>query len=165
MDELFSKISGAKFFSKLDFKSAYLQLPLDPASKPFVTINTHRGLFQYNRLPFGVASAPAIFQRHIEMLLQDIEGVSIYLDDVLIAGSTHEEQLHRLTEVLKRLQNAGMRLNKSKCFFLHSSIEYLGHVVDEKGIHPTEDKVLAIKEASAPTNLTQLRLFLGLLNY
>ena len=84
---------------------------------------------------------------------------------MLIAGSTHEEQLHRLTEVLKRLQNAGMRLNKSKCFFLHSSIEYLGHVVDEKGIHPTEDKVLAIKEASAPTNLTQLRSFLGLLNY
>ena len=77
VDELFSKMSGAKFFSKLDLKSSYLQLPLDPACKPFVTINTHRGLFQYNRLPFGVASAPAIFQRHIEMLLQDIEGVSI----------------------------------------------------------------------------------------
>ena len=143
----------------------YLQLPLDTASKQYVTINTHRGLFQYNRLPFGVASAPAIFQRHMEVLLQGLDGVSVYLDDILVAGRTLDEHLSRLAEVLKRLEDSGMRLNKQKCLFLCSSIEYLGHVVDEVGIHPTEEKVKAIKEAPAPTNVTQLRSFLGLINY
>ncbi len=76
-----------------------------------MTINTLRRLFQYIRLPLGVASAQAIFQRHIGMFLQGIKGVRIYLDDVLIAGSTREEHLHRLAEVFKHLQNAGMRLN------------------------------------------------------
>ena len=108
-------------------------------------------------------SAPAIFQRHTETLLQGLDRVSIYLDDILVAGCTLDQHQNRLAEVLQRLENSGMRLNKQKCFFLQSSIEYLGHVVDEEGIHPTEEKVKAIKEAPAPTNVTQLRSFLGLL--
>ena len=165
IDELFTSMSGGKYFSKLDLENAYLQLPLDSASKQFVTINTHRGLFQYNRLPFGVASAPAVFQRHMEMLLQGLDGVSVYLDDIVVAGRTIDEHHQRLAQVLERLENARMRLNKQKCSFLRSSIEYLGHVVDEKGIHPTKEKVTAIREAPAPTNVTQLRSFLGLINY
>jgi len=101
----------------------------------------------------------------MEVLLQGLDGVSIYLDDILVAGRTLDEHLSRLAEVLKRLENSGMRLNKQRCLFLCSSIEYLGHVVDEVAIHPTEEKVKAIKEAPAPTNVTQLRSFLGLINY
>ena len=142
-----------------------IQLPLDATSKQYLTINTHRGLFKYNRVPFSVASAPAIFQRHMEVLLQGLDGVSVYLDDILVTGRTVDEHLCRLAEVLQRLQNSVMRLNKKKCSFLRSSIEYLGHVVDKDGIHPTEEKVRAIKEAPAPTNVTQLRSFLGLLYY
>ena len=165
IDELLASMSGGRYFSKLDLRKAYLQLPLDTASKQYLTINIHRGLFEYNRLPFGVASAPEIFQRHMEVLLQDLEGVSIYLDYILIAGCTHDEHLHHLAEVLQRLQNSGMCLDKKKCFFFRPSIEYLGHVVDKDGIHPTEEKVKAIKDAPALTNITQLRSFLGLLNY
>ena len=165
IEELLTAMSGGKYFSKLDLQDAYLQLPLDSASKQYVAINTHRGLFQYNRLPFGIASAPAIFQRHMEMLLQGLDGVSVYLDDVLVAGCTFDEHQNRLAEVLQRLENSGMRINKQKCFFLRPSIEYLGHIVDEEGIRPTEEKVKAIKEAPAPTNVTQLRSFLGLINY
>ena len=152
-------------FSKLDLDNAYLQMPLDDESKQYVTINTHKGLFRYNRLPIGVASAPAIFQRHIEMLLQGVDGVSVYIDDILLAGSTLEEHLCTLEEVLKRLQDAGLRLNRDKCFFLRSSIEYLGHVVDKDSIHPTQEKVQAIKNAPQPTNIAQLRSFLSLINY
>ena len=165
VEELLTAMSGRKYFSKLDLQDTYLQLPLDTASKQYVAINTHRGLFQYNRLPFGVASAPAIFQRHMETLLQGMDGVSVYLDDILVAGCTLDEHLNRLAEVLQCLENSGMRLNKQKCFSLRSSIEYLGHVVDEEGIYPMEEKVKAIKEAPAPTNVTQLRSFLGLVNY
>ena len=157
-------MSGWKYFSKLDLQDAYLQLPLDTASKQYVAINTHRGLFQYNRLPFGIASALAIFQRHMEMLLQVLDGVSIYLDDVLVAGCTFDEHQNCLAEVL-RLENSGMRLNKQKCFFLRPSIEYLGHIVDKEGIRPTEEQVKVIKEAPAATNVTQLRSLLGLINY
>ena len=164
-DDLLAALSGGKFFSKLDLKNAYLQLPLGPASKQYLTINTHRGLFQYDRLPFGVASAPAIFQRHMEMLLQGLDGTAVYLDDILVAGRTLEEHLKRLAAVLERLELSGMRLNRQKCFFLCSSVEYLGHVIDEQGIHPTAEKVAGIKEAPAPNSITQLRSFLGMLSY
>ena len=162
---LLDELLAAMTFSKLDLQNAYLQLPLDTASKQYLTINTHRGLYHYNRLPFGVASAPAIFQRHMEIFLQGLDGVSVYLDDILISGRTLDEHLQRLAKVLQRLVNSGMRLNKQKCSFLRSRIEYLGHVVDEEGIHPREEKVKAIKEAPATTNVPQLRSFLGLINY
>ena len=158
-------MSGGKYFSKLDLQDTYLQFPLDIASKQYVAINTHCGLFQYNRLPFGVASAPAIFQRHMETLLQGVDGVSVYLDDILVASCTLDEHLNRLADVLQCLENFWMRLNKQKYFFLRSSIEYLGHVVDAEGIHLMEEKVKAIKEAAAPTNVTQLRSFLELVNF
>ena len=145
--------------------NAYLQLPLDPESKQYVTINTQKGLFQYNRLPFGVASAPAIFQRYMDTLLQGMRGVSVYLDDILIAGASIDKNLQNLEAVLKKLKDAGLRLNRSKCLFCHSSLEYLGHIISEHGIQPTTEKGRAIKEAPLPKNLSELRAFLGLLNY
>ena len=85
-------------------------------------INTHKGLFRYTRLPFGIASAPAIFQRVIEAVLQEIDGVFTYLDDILIAGSTKEEHLEILDKVLAHLSNAGLRVKVNKCEFLKSSV-------------------------------------------
>ena len=163
--ELATAMSGEKYFSKLDLQDVYLQLTLDTVSKQYMAINTHRGLFQYNCLPFGIASAPAIFQCHIKTLLKGLDRVSVYLDNILVASCTLHEDLNHLAEVLQHLENSGMWLKKQKCFFLRSRIEYLGHVVDEEGIHPMEEKVKAIKEVPAPTNVTQLRSFLGLNNY
>ena len=164
-DELFSDLSGGKYFTKLDMSNAYLQLPLSDSSKQLVTINTHKGLFQYNRLPFGIASAPAIFQRTMETLLRGLKGVSVYMDDILVTGATIEEHLQNLEAVLDRLEKAGLRLNKTKCSFLASRIDFLGHTIDEKGLHPTDEKVAALKEAPTPTNVTELRSFLGIVNY
>ena len=165
VDEVLSTLAGGKYFSKLDMSNAYLQLPLSDESKQYVVINTHRGLFQYNRLPFGVSSAPAIFQRSMETLLQGIKGVSVFIDDILISAATHEEHLQILEEVLQRLTEANLRLNRSKCFFLKPHLEHLGHIIDAQGRHPTEEKTRAIREAPRPTNVTELRSFLGIVNY
>jgi len=118
VDELLANLSGGKYFSKLDMSQAYLQLPLDNESREYVTVNTHKGLYRYNRLPFGVSSAPSIFQKTMESLLQGIKGVSVYIDDILISGPTIEEHLHTLDLVLAKLAVAGLKLNKPKCFFL-----------------------------------------------
>ena len=139
VEDLFSRLSKGKLFSKLDLSQAYQQLPLDEASKQYVVINTHRGLFRYTRLPFGISSAPGIFQRGIESLLQGIEGVVVYLDDILVTGSTEEHHLQTLEEVLNRLDGAGLRVKQSKCDFLKESVTYLGHRINANGLHPLQD--------------------------
>ena len=116
-------------------------------------------------MPFGVSSAPAIFQRTMESILQGLDRVAVYIDDILITGRSEEEHLRVLDEVLQRLEKAGMRLKKSKCTFLSQSVKYLGHKISKEGLQPTEDKVRAITCAPKPNNVSQLKAFLGLVNY
>lgn len=101
----------------------------------------------------------------METLLQGIPGVRVYIDDILVTGRTEEEHLKHLLEVLRRLQAAGMRLKREKCFFLFPSVEYLGHKISEAGLQTADSKVEAIVNAPAPRNVTELRSFLGLVNY
>ncbi|XP_030580469.1 uncharacterized protein K02A2.6-like [Archocentrus centrarchus] len=165
VEDLFAALSGGKQFSKLDMSHAYQQILLDDKSKKYVTVNTHRGLFTYNRLPFGVASAPAIFQRTMEGLLKGIPLVAVYLDDILMSGVNEADHLKNLDEVLVRLKEAGLRLKRSKCVFMQNDVEYLGHKVDAQGLHPVEKKVKAIMDTPTPTSVTELKAYLGLLNY
>ena len=116
-------------------------------------------------MPFGISSAPGIFQRVIESLLQGIKGAVVYLDDILISGSTEAEHLKMLDEVLKRLSEAGLRVKQEKCMFLQTPVEYLGHRIDAAGLHPLKDKVKAVKEAPTPKSVHQLKAYLGLLSY
>ena len=144
---------------------AYLQVVLEEESKQYVTINTHKGMFQYIRLPFGISSAPAIFQLCMENLLRGCKGVSVYLDNILITGSNATEHLENLDQILEKFASAGIRLNRAKCAFMLPKVEYLGHIIDEHGLHPTEEKVKAIKESPTPKNVSELRAFLGIINY
>ena len=164
-EDLFATLAGGKTFSKLDLSHAYNQLELDEESRKFVTINTHRGLYRYWRLPFGVASAPALFQRVMDTILQGMDNVMCFIDDILITGATEEEHLRNLEEVLSRLEKHGVRIKRSKCSFMQPSVEYLGHRVDKRGLHTTEEKLRAISEAPTPKNVQELRSFLGLQNY
>ena len=162
-EELFSNFSGGKLFSKLDLSQAYAQLQLEEESKPYTTINTHRGLFQYNRLCFGVSSAPAIFQRTVESLLQGV--APAYIDDIPVMGTSLEDHLKRLKTVLTILQDAGLRLNRDKCKWLLKEIEYLGFRISAEGIQPTEKKLQAISQAPEPKSVSELQAYLGLLNF
>ena len=109
-DELFTTLAGGKVFSKLDLSQAYLQLPVDKDSKQYLTINTHQGLYEYNRLPFGVASAPAIFQKLMDTVLQGVSGVICYIDDILVSSADEDSHLRALEEVCNRLEKHGFRL-------------------------------------------------------
>ena len=116
----------------------------------------------YNRLPFGVHSAPAIFQRTMEGLLKGIPHVAVYIDDILVSGKTEEDHMKTLDEVLTKLKKEGLRLKRDKCAFMLPKVQY---IISAEGLHPAEDKIQAITQAPAPQNLTQLRSFLGMVNY
>ena len=135
IEELFASLSGGQQFSKLDLSHAYLQITLDAPSRRLVTINTHKGLFEYTRLPFGIASAPSIFQRLMENLLQGIPRVCVYLDDILVSGANEQEHLANLEQVLQQLESAGMKLKRPKCAFLLNSVAYLGHEISAEGLN------------------------------
>lgn len=104
-------------------------------------------------MPFGISSAPAIFQRVMDTLQSDIPGVIVYLDDVLITGKTNEDHMRSLDTVLTRIQEAGLLLKKEKCLFMEKSVAYLGHTIDANGLHPITEKVEAIREAPRPRNV------------
>ncbi|UYV79912.1 hypothetical protein LAZ67_18001028, partial [Cordylochernes scorpioides] len=165
IDEIISKLSGNTVFSSLDLSRAYLQVRLSEEAKRVVNINTTKGLFAFKRLPYGVAVAPNKFQRVIDNLFADMSGVACYIDDILAAGKDHRDHEQKLELVFKRLQEKGLRLNKDKCKFAVNAVEYLGFKIDKKGLHPISSKIEAVVEAPEPTNVSQLRSFIGLLMY
>ena len=150
---------------KLDMSQAYQQLLLDEESKKFTTINTHKGLYQYNRLPFGVSSAPGIFQRTMENLLQGIPHVVVRVDDILVSGKDDPDHLANLEAVLSRLSTAELKLRLAKCLFMQPEVTYCGYVISGDGIQPVAAKVDAIRNAPEPKDVSQLRASLGMLNY
>ena len=154
IEEMLTSVGGGTVFSKLDLAHAYQQVELEDEAKEMVTINTHKGLYRMNRLPFGVALAPSMFQRVMESILQGVPGVIVYIDDILVSGRTVNEHLQNLDTTLTK---AGLR---PKCSFLLPSVEYLGYKISEKG-----HKVEAVHKAPAPTDISQLKSFLGLVNY
>ncbi|RXN04226.1 putative protein K02A2.6-like protein [Labeo rohita] len=165
IEDLFASLAGGQLFSKLDLSNAYLQMPVAQESRKLLTISTQKGLFCYNRLPFGIAPAPALFQKAMDQVLLGIPNTHCYLDDILITGRNDAEHLKTLDQVLTRLEKYGLKLQCEKCEFFKQSLEFLGHYIDATGLHKSPEKIKAIMEAPTPTNVSQLRSFLGMINY
>ena len=165
IEDIFANLAGGKKFSKIDLRQAYHQIELEEESRKYLTINTSMGLFQYNRLVFGITSAPAIWQRTMDQILEGTSGISCILDDMIVTGESDAEHLANLEEVLRRLHFHGLRANKSKCEFFQEKITFCGHDIDSKGLHKTTDKTAAVVNAPRPQNVTEVRSFLGLVNY
>ena len=140
--------------------SAYHQVELALESRDSTAFITPWGSFRYKRVCFGLASAPAAFQRMMVEMLKGLPGVIIYLDDVLISGATREEHDRRLTAVLERVKRSGLTLN-SKCVIAEESIDFVGFTVDAAGIRPCADNRKAIQELKEPSNTTQIKSVLG----
>ena len=164
-DEVLAELKDARVFSKLDANSGYWQMELAEASKDLTTFITPFGRFRCHRLPFGISSAPEIFQREMQKILAGSEGTVCMMDDILVYGQNVEEHDRRLTAVLERLAVAGLTLNKAKCSFCTDEVKFLGHVVSSRGIAADPEKISAIMKFPAPQSIAELRRFLGMVNY
>ena len=158
-------LEGAVVFSKLDLSQAYQQLPLDEKTRELLTVSTHRGLYRPFRLQFGVHSATGIFQRVMEQTLAGISDVKVRVDDILIGCKSDREMLNTLRAVLMRLRTAGFTVNWKKCKFFEEEVIYCGHIVSSKGVKPILSNVDAILKAPEPKNVTEVKAFLGMVNY
>ena len=164
VDQVLAQLSGATIFSKLDANSGFWQVPLSQESALLTTFITPFGRFCFHRLPFGISSAPEIFQRMMSQMLSGLPGTVCMMDDVLVFGETQEEHDERLRTVLKRIQDSGMTLNPEKCEFSRNRVKFLGHVLDGTGIHPDPDKIQGIAETATPKDVSDIRRFLGTVN-
>ena len=164
-EEIRAALAGGKIFSKVDLADAYLQLEVDLESRKYLVLSTHKGLFRFTRLPFGIHGAPAIFQSAIDSIIQGLPGVKAYLDDILVTGGTESEHFDRLRALFTRLREVGLKLKREKCEFCLPSLTYLGHIIDANGTRPDPAKVRAIVDCPIPKDAQQLRSFLGMVNY
>ncbi|XP_045769765.1 uncharacterized protein K02A2.6-like [Maniola jurtina] len=161
---LFNNLNGGKRFTKIDLSEAYSQVTLDE-SKKYTVVNTHRGLYVYNRLVYGLSSAPSIFQRIMEQVVAGIPNVSVFLDDILITGKTEEEHGKNLHAVFKMLEEEGLTVRQEKCFFFEKEVSYLGFIISEHGIRTDDKKIEAVVRAPKPSNVSELKSFLGMVNF
>lgn len=159
--------SKAQVFSVLDLASGYWQIPLHPETKHKTAFITHQGIFEWNRLPFGLRNAPASFQKLMTKVMQGLhwKSVLVYVDDFLIFSKTFNEHLQHLSEVFDRLRNAKLTLKPSKCQFAVNRVLYLGHILSKHGVEVDKSKTDAITTFPIPKNVHNIRSFLGICNY
>ena len=165
MEDLSAKLAGKMYFSKLDLRKGYYQIPVAAPDVQKTAVITPFGLYEFLRMPFGLRNAGQSFQRMMDQIMQGVDNIFIYMDDILVASSTLEEHRGDLREVLRRLAEHGLVLNREKCVFAAPSVEYLGHVVTAKGICPLGTRVEAISSFPEPATRGELQRFLGMVNY
>ncbi|GKY94846.1 hypothetical protein MPSEU_000449600 [Mayamaea pseudoterrestris] len=160
------KLGGFTYATSLDLNMGYYTIRLSPAASQLCTIVLPWGKYEYCRLPMGVAGSPDIFQEKMSILMEGLDFVRTYLDDLLtITKDSFEDHLSKVEQVLERLSKAGLRVNIAKSSFATQELEYLGYWLTPTGIRPLPNKVEAILRIKRPQNVSQLRSFLGLINY
>ena len=166
ISDIMQKLQGFQYATALDLNMGYYHIRLDPDSQKLCTIIFPWGKYQYLRLPLGVSVSADIFQERMSGLMQGLEFARTYIDDLLcLSNSTFEDHLDKLEQILKRLKEAGLKVNAAKCTWATAQIEYLGYWITRKGIKPLEAKVKAILDLEAPTNVKQTRRVLGIIQY
>lgn len=167
VEDLIDKLRGCKCYTSIDLKSGYYQILVNEKSISKTAFVTPDGHFEFRRMPFGLCNAPSVFQRLMNTVLGKLrfDKVICYMDDLLIATDSVDENARRLDEVLKILQNNGLTINLEKCHFFQNSVSFLGYDISEDGIRPGKKKLKAVENYPEPKNVHQVRQFLGLINY
>lgn len=164
-EEIISEMAGAKFFTKLDASQGFWQLKLHEDSTRYCTFNTPFGRYSFLRMPFGISSAPEVFHRAMEHVIEGIEGVRVYVDDIVLWGSTIEQHNKRLMDVLHRVRKYGLKLNRNKCQFGAKEITFLGDTLSERGVEPDKSKIQAILKMPRPTDRKAVLRVMGMINF
>ena len=167
VDTCLDAMSSAAWFSTMDLRQSYHQVPVESKDRDKTAFICHPGMYRYRMMPFGLCNAGATFQRLMDVIMSglNLNICLIYLDDIITFSKTIEEHLERLVRVFDRLRSAGLKLKPEKCTFFRHSVSFLGHVVSEAGIATDPEKVKAVADWPVPTSLREVRSFLGLASY
>ena len=165
IQDLIRQRSGFKFMTKIDLSMMFYSFELTDRAKDLTTISTPFGLFRYTRAPMGLRNSPAFAQAAIEHCLEGIPDVCAYIDDIAIWSDTWEDHVSTVQQVLSRLEKAGFSVNPLKCEFGISEGDFLGHWLTQDGIKPWQKKVQSVLDLKRPTNATEVRTFIGLINW
>lgn len=167
IEDCFDALSGSKHFSTMDLASGYWQIEVHPQDQAKTAFVTKSGLYQFTVLPFGLANGPSTFERCMETVLHGLQWQTclIYLDDIIVFAESLDQHFSRLSEVLMRIQAAGLKLNAPKCHFLQTTVPFLGHVISASGVTTDPRKIIAVRDWAVPQNVSQLRSFLGFCSY
>ena len=165
VEDIFSQLNGAKYFSTLDLRAGYHHIGLTADSIPKTAFTSPFGKYEYVKVPFGLAQAPAYFQELMTGVLKDLLFAMAYLDDIIIYSSTPEEHLQHIKTVFEKLHHAKLSMKLSKCHFFTKEIQYLGRILGMERIKPVPAKTEAIEAMHPPVNPKQVRTFLGLVGY
>jgi hypothetical protein len=167
-EDLFRKMNGAKYITKIDLRSGFWQLPLHESSKPYFAFWWRGKLYTFTRLPFGFVNATALFQRVMEHELQEcgVQAVtSVFVDDVVLYTDTWEQHVHALRTMLQHFQHVGLKAHPAKTIVAADCIPYLGHLISGTQLRPEPAKIEAIASLQPPTSVNRLQAHLGLFNY
>ena len=167
IDETLAALAGAKLFSTWDLASGYWQVEMEDADREKTAFATRHGLFEFHVMAFGLCNAPSTFQRLMEFVLAGLQWQTclVYLDDVIVCGRDFEKHLVRLRDVYERFRQAGLKLKPLKCFPLRPKVPFLGHMISADGVSTDPDKVRAVEQWPTPSNVSDVRSFLGLASY
>jgi hypothetical protein len=167
IDDLLYQLKGEKFFNKIDLKSGYHQVPIEPTNVWKTTFKSKEGLFEWLVMPFVLTNALTTFMRLMDDVLRPFTNsfVVVYLDDILIFNETWEENMRHIQQVFSALRQHKLYANLEKFSFGMNMVQYLGYIVDEHGVHVDIANIQVICHWPAPTTLTNLQIFLGLANF
>jgi transposase InsO family protein len=165
--EILDQLGQSRYFSCIDMVMGYHQIEVAEQDRAITAFSTKEGHWDYRRLPFGLKTAPATFQRMMNVVLSGLTGSRcfVFLDDIVVYARSLSEHDTKLREVFDRLRKNRLKLKAEKCQFLRKEVSYLGHVISEKGVFPEQAKTRVIEEYPTPQNVKQLRSFLGLMSY
>ena len=165
IEEIVPKMQNAKVFSKLDAIKGFWQMKIDEKSQKLCTFNTPFGRYSFKRLPFGIKSAPEVYQRTISEMVENIDGCEAIVDDICIWGENLKQHDERLRKVLDKCREYDLRLNFDKCEFRKDSITYVGHQLTSEGVKPDPEKIRAVNQMKRPENVKELQSFMGFIQY
>lgn len=167
ISDLFDKLGKSQYFSTIDLASGYHQIEVNEADRTKTAFTTQAGHYEFKRMPFGLKTAPATFQRAMDSVLRGLQGIHclVYLDDIIVYSSSLQEHVDKLRKIFDRLRESNLKVTLDKCEFLRKEVLYLGHTITKNGLMPNNDKIKAVLNFPLPRTTTEIKSFLGLVGY